>query len=99
MSLSTCTAFRSQGTFVPTRGIIYATVCYTLNTIQLYVASDNSVAVRDSAAGLVRFTKDETGNSVQLALCADKHCFMERRTQSQYVADPPIQTIFESPNT
>lgn len=66
----------------------------TLNTIQLYSASE-SVAVADSAAGLVRFTKDETGNnSVQLALRADQHCFMERRTQSQYVADHPIQTIF-----
>ena len=65
----------------------------TLITIQLYSASE-SVAVTDSAAGLVRFTKYETGNIVQLALRADQHWFMERRTQSQYVADHPIQTIF-----
>ena len=65
----------------------------TLNTKQLYCTSD-SVAVTDSAAGLVRFTKYETGNIVQLALRADQHWFIERRTQSQYVADHPIQTIF-----
>jgi len=66
MSLSTCTAFQSQGMFLPT--VVSSMLQYTtLNTIQLYSTTE-SIAVTDSAAGLFRFTKYETSNIVQLAL-------------------------------